>query len=289
MDSAQFEFIRALVYDRAAIVLEDSKEYLIQTRLSPIARAQGLATVEELLDRLRLEKWSALHARVVEAMTTNETSFFRDIGPFDALKKRLLPEIIQKRSGSRRLAIWSAASSTGQEIYSIAILLRGSFPQLANGWRVVLHATDYSNEMVARGRQGVFTQLEVNRGLPAPLLIKYFQRNGAEWTIREELRKMIEFRQLNLTQAWSGIEDVDVVFMRNVLIYFDLATKKKILGRLPSVMRSDGALFLGAAETTLGVDAAFEPVQMEKTLCYKLRAANVGNVRVPVGGLSVAP
>jgi chemotaxis protein methyltransferase CheR len=271
VDSAQFDFIRGLVYDRAAIVLEPAKEYLIQTRLAPIARQEGLGSVEVLLDRLQRETAGPVHARVVEAMTTNETSFFRDIGPFDALKKHVLPDLIKKRTISRRLAIWSAASSTGQEIYSIAMLLKENFPELSNGWKVILHATDFSTEMVERARRGVFSQLEVNRGLPAPLLVKYFKRNGAEWEIREDLRKMIEFRQLNLKEQWPGINDIDAVFMRNVLIYFDVPTKKKILGTLPRVMRPDGFLFLGAAETTLGIEAAFHPSSLEKTLCYQLK------------------
>jgi chemotaxis protein methyltransferase CheR len=271
VDSAQFEFIRSLVYDRTAIVLETSKEYLIQTRLAPIARQQGVDTVEALLDRMKAQAWSPVHARVVEAMTTNETSFFRDLGPFDALKKVILPQLIKNRTSAKRLAIWSAASSTGQEIYSIAMLLKESFPEVARDWQVVLHATDFSTEMVERGRKGVFTQLEVNRGLPAPLLIKYFKRSDGGWEVREDLRRMIEFRQLNLNDAWPGITDIDVVFMRNVLIYFDLATKKRILARIPRIMRADGALFLGAAETTLGVEPAFHPVQMEKTLCYQLQ------------------
>jgi chemotaxis protein methyltransferase CheR len=271
VDSVQFDFVCRLVYDHTAIVLEPTKEYLIQARLSPIARAEGVATVEALVGQLRRDSWGPVHSRVVEAMTTNETSFFRDLGPFEALKRTVLPELLQRRAPAKRLSIWSAASSTGQEIYSIAMMLKETFPELANGWRLTLLATDFCTEMVERARAGVFNQLEVNRGLPAPLLVKYFKRNGGDWEIREDLRKMIEFRQLNLNDPWLGIDQVDVVFMRNVLIYFDVATKKRILGRLPRTMKADGVLFLGAAETTLGLEPAFQPVEIGKTICYRIR------------------
>ena len=273
MGSVQFEFVRRLVYDRTAIVLEPNKEYLVQARLGPIARDVGIATVEALVGELRRAPFGAMHARVVEAMTTNETSFFRDLGPFEALKNVVIPDLIRRRADTRRLAIWSAASSSGQEIFSIAMTLRETFPELAAGWRLTLLATDFCNEMVERARSGVFNQLEVNRGLPAPLLVKYFKRRGADWEIREDLRRMIEFRQLNLNDGWLIPDKLDVVFMRNVLIYFDVETKKRILARLPRVMKPDGVLFLGAAETTLGLDPGLQPVEIGRSICYRLRDA----------------
>lgn len=271
MDDAQFEFIRKLVQTRVAIVLDRSKDYLVKARLSPIARAEGLASVEHLLTKLQGQAWSALHQQVVEAMTTNETSFFRDFTPFELLRKKIIPQLLTARAKERRLTIWSAACSSGQEIYSTAMLLRENFPQLRD-WKLTLLATDFNREMVERTKRGVFSQLEVNRGLPAPLLVKYFKREGLDWKIDDDLRGMVTARPMNLTETWLGLSDMDVVFMRNVLIYFDLDTKKMLLERVRRVLRPDGLMFLGAAETTLGVHSGFEIMQSERALAYRLRS-----------------
>ncbi|MFN8547378.1 MAG: protein-glutamate O-methyltransferase CheR [Candidatus Eisenbacteria bacterium] len=274
MNPNDFAQICKLVLSRSAIVLETGKEYLVESRLVPLAKRKGYDSLEGLCADLRSNRTAGLADAVVEAMTTNETSFFRDLHPFDALKKEILPTLIESRSNERRLRIWSAASSSGQEIYSIGMLVRESFPQLAT-WDVKYLATDLSTEMVARSEQGLYSQLEVNRGLPAAHLIKYFTKDGVHWQIKPELRQAIEFRALNLAEEWRAIPDMDVVFLRNVLIYFSAETKKAILGRLRRVLKPDGFLFLGSAETTLNLDDEFERVQIDKASCYRLRAAEI--------------
>jgi chemotaxis protein methyltransferase CheR len=242
----------------------------VESRLLPIVRSEGLASLSDLVARLRSPLANGLQQKVVEAMTTNETSFFRDLYPFDALKKTLMPELIAKREKERKLNFWCGASSSGQEPYTIAILLREHFPALAN-WSFRFLATDLSVEMVERACAGRYTQLEVNRGMPAPLLVKYFQRNGVEWQVKDEVRKMVEFRCMNLADSWMTMPEMDVVFLRNVLIYFDVPTKKAILGKIRRILRPDGYLFLGAAETTLNLDDGFERMQFDKAGCYRLR------------------
>jgi chemotaxis protein methyltransferase CheR len=261
-------FVRELVRKRSAIVLEDGKEYLIEARLGPLAREEGFASIGALVAAAQGKPFDGLPRKVVEAMTTNETSFFRDIHPFDALRQLVLPEILASRRGTKRLVIWSAASSTGQEAYSIAMLLREHFPELL-GWSVKILATDLSSAVLARARQGTYRQLEVNRGLPAEYLAKYFERRGAEWQINSDIRQLVEFRQLNLIEPWQAIPKVDVVFLRNVLIYFDVAAKRAILERVRGVLEPDGVLFLGGAETTMHVDPAFERVAGAKSSCYR--------------------
>jgi chemotaxis protein methyltransferase CheR len=270
LNSDDFAYIAKLIHDRSAIVLETGKEYLVESRLLPIARNEGCASVADLVARLRSLSINGLQQKVVEAMTTNETSFFRDLHPFETLKKTVLPELIAKRGDERKLNLWCAASSSGQEPYTIALILCEHFPALAH-WTVRFLATDLSQEMVERARVGRYSQLEVNRGLPAPLLVKYFHRQGAEWRVKEELRRMVEFRQMNLVEAWPALPEMDVIFMRNVLIYFDVSTKKHILAKVRRLLRPDGYLFLGAAETTLNLDDGFERMQFEKAGCYRLR------------------
>jgi chemotaxis protein methyltransferase CheR len=270
LNNADFDFICKLVRDRSAIVLDAGKEYLVESRLLPLARSEGCASLQDLVLRLRTQSTNGLQQKVIEAMTTNETSFFRDLHPFEALKKVLLPELMRKRERERRLNFWCGASSSGQEPYTIAILLREHFPTLAN-WSVQFLATDLSVEMVERARAGRYSQLEVNRGMPAPLLIKYFQRHGVEWRVKDELRKMVEFRPMNLVESWGAMPELDIIFLRNVLIYFDVPTKKAVLGKIRRVLRPDGYLFLGAAETTLNLDDGFERMQFDKAGCYRLR------------------
>jgi chemotaxis protein methyltransferase CheR len=219
---------------------------------------------------VRAEK-QCVHARVVEAMTTNETSFFRDLQPFEAFSKLVLPELMARREKERRLQIWCAASSTGQEPYSIAMLLREHRPSLQD-WKLQIQASDLANTVLERARKGAFTQLEVNRGLPAAMLCKYFQKQGAECQIKDEIRSLIEFFQLNLVAPWPALPATDVIFLRNVLIYFDVATKQQILARVRKVLRPDGFLFLGGAETTMNLDESFERVPYERSGCYRLRA-----------------
>lgn len=273
--TADYEFIRDLVRSRSGITLEAGKEYLVETRLLPLSRNEGFASVGELVARLRSSPGpSPLLRKVIEAMTTNETSFFRDIHPFEALRDTILPELIQARQATKTLSIWCAAASSGQEPYTIAIILREHFPQLFNsGWRVQFIATDLSSEMIRRCREGRYSQLEVNRGMPAGLLVKYFKKHGMEWQVDESLRRLIDFRELNLCDEWPMLTapgTLDLVFMRNVLIYFSLETKRQILGKVRRLLRPDGYLFLGGAETTINVDENYQRLQIQKTGIYRL-------------------
>lgn len=253
-----FDYLSELVLRKSAIVLEPSKQYLVESRLLPIARAHGWSTLDELVVGLKKPGASPLVDEVIDAMTTNESSFFRDLHPFNALKSHILPELIAKRGKERELNIWSNACSSGQEVYSIAMLIRENFPELA-GWKVSLTATDISKQILDKAQSGVFTQTEINRGLPMPLVIKNFKREGVHWRINEDIRKMVNFRPLNLIDPWpTTLPKMDVVFLRNVLIYFNVETKKQILDKIHRVMNSDGVLFLGGAETTMNLNVKFD-------------------------------
>ena len=272
IDPQDFAYISAFIRENSAIVLETGKEYLVEARLSPIVSQEGLPSLAALVARLRQRPLNGLHSRVVEAMTTNETSFFRDVAPFDGLRQTTLPELIARRSSERRLRIWCGAASSGQEPYSLAILILEHFPALAN-WDVKILATDLSRDILARSKAGRYSQLEVNRGLPAPLLIKYFERVGMEWSVKESVRRLVQFEEMNLIRPWRAIPSCDIVFMRNVLIYFDVPTKKTILEKIRGVMRSDGYLFLGSAETTMNIDPNFNRVQLGRSSCYSIVGA----------------
>jgi chemotaxis protein methyltransferase CheR len=272
--ATDFDYISAMVRDRSAIVLEAGKEYLIEARLLPLAKQRGTGTVAGLVHELRRSPAGALRDLVVEAMTTNETSFFRDAHPFTALSDHVLPDLVRARSGERSLNIWCAASSSGQEPYSIAMLVHdvvGADPS----WRVRLLATDLSPAMLARTREGVYSQFEVNRGLPANRLVRHFRKQGLHWQIEEPLRKMVETRQVNLNEALPIMPKMDIIFLRNVLIYFDIPTKRQILARVRNVLRPDGYLILGGAETTLNLDDAFERLQIGRAPVYRMRAGKV--------------
>lgn len=269
LDPGDFNYISTFVRESSAIILETGKEYLVESRLMPIVRQEGFSNIGALVSQLRKRPQSPLHAQVVEAMTTNETSFFRDVAPFDAMRLQVLPQLIASRSSERRLRIWCGAASSGQEPYSLAILLLEHFPALAS-WDVQIYATDISNDILERCRTGRYSQLEVNRGLPAQLLVKYFNRVGFEWEIKPAVRKLVRFEHMNLIRPWIGVPTSDVVFMRNVLIYFNMDTKRDILGKIRKVMRPDGFLFMGGAETTMNLDAGFARQQMGKACCYTL-------------------
>ncbi len=278
MTANTFDYIRQTVLARSAIVLEPGKEYLVESRLAPLAKVHGFATLDDFADAMRKAPFGTMHRQMVESMTTNETSFFRDMHPFDALRKSILPEIIARKAATKQLNIWCAAASSGQEPYSVAMLLREHFPELAS-WKLSFIATDLSNAVLAKARSGRYGQLEVNRGLPAPLMVKYFTKDGTEWIIRDDIRSMIDFRELNLIEKWPQMPVADIVMIRNVLIYFDVATKKQILKNIRSVMSPQGYLMLGGAETTMGLDDQFERVQVEKGVAYRqVGAAGAGRV-----------
>lgn len=266
-----FRFISELVHRHSAIVLEPGKEYLVESRLGPVARLEGGSTVADLVHRLQARPEPALTARVVEAMTTNETSWFRDQHPFELFAGHILTSLRSTRAASGSLDVWCAAASTGQEPYSLAMLLQ-DWLVAHPGWRARILATDLNEEVLAVARRGRYSQLEVNRGLPVQRLVRHFVRSGTAWEIEDGLRRMIDFRQLNLAVPFpSAVGRFDVVFCRNVLIYFDTATKRAILERVKRVLRPEGFLVLGGAETTLNIDDDFEPVQLDRATCYRLR------------------
>jgi chemotaxis protein methyltransferase CheR len=270
ISSIDFNYIRALVYRESSIVLDDSKTYLVNSRLLPIAREAGFSSVGPLISLLQSRPFGDLHQRVVEAVATTETSFFRDIHPFTALRDHVIPELVQLRQGgSRTLNIWSAACSSGQEPHSIAMILKDKFPQLCD-WDLQLLASDISRSMLARARQGTYTQLEVNRGLPAPYLVRFFSQNEDSWQLDRGVREMFRFFEQNIAADWKALPPIDLLVMRNVLIYFDVSTRRKILNKVKEVLRPGGYLLLGSAETTLNLDETFARVRVGRAIFYQL-------------------
>jgi chemotaxis protein methyltransferase CheR len=267
LTQADYHYVRTLLRERSAIELKEDKAYLVEARLLPLARDEGMQTLGDLVRALERDT-GPLRQKVVEAMTTNETSFFRDLHPFEELRKKVLPDLLHRRAAEKTLTVWSAACSSGQEPYSFAMMIREHFPLLAN-WKVTILATDLSKSMIDRASRGRYSQVEVNRGLPASLMLKYFQRQGLEWHLRDDIRGMVEYRVQNLVSGWPLLPPVDVVLLRNVLIYFDVTTKKTILKRMRRVLRSDGYLLLGGAETTLNLDDRYEQMAMEKVSFYR--------------------
>lgn len=268
--ASDFEFIADLVRRQAAIVLEPGKEYLAENRLHPVARKEGFESVGALVTRLRTGE-PTLREKVVDALTTNETSFFRDGHPWEALRTDLIPRLIERRKDTRTLTAWCAASSSGQEPYTLAMLLREHFARALEGWTVRIVSTDISPTMIQRCRNARYSQLEVNRGLPAMLLVKHFTRAGTEWQLNEDVRSMVEFRLMNLADPdqYRRLPMLDLVMIRNVLIYFDLDTRRQILDRTRANLRPDGYLFLGSSETTVNVADGFERVSSGRTICYQ--------------------
>ena len=263
-----FTFVADLVRQRSAIQLEPGKEYLVESRLLPLARHAGLAGVDEYVRGLRAVPRPIEYEKVVEALTTNETSWFRDASPFTALTDHVVPELLRDRPSMRQLRLWSAACSTGQEAYSIIMALRESAPAMS----VQITATDLSEQVLTRAKAGLYSQLEINRGLPARMLVEHFTRVGIEWEVSQQIRRGVTFSRHNLLHAPPAGGPFDIVFLRNVLIYFDLATKQEVLRRVQSVVRPGGYLLLGGAETTIGVDDAWERVPVGRSSVYRLNA-----------------
>jgi chemotaxis protein methyltransferase CheR len=250
-----YEFLRKLLKERSGLDLSSDKQYLVESRLIPLARRVGLSGIAELVQKIKSGA-EALTSEVVEAMTTNETFFFRDKIPFDHLRQTVLPEVLPARANRRSLRIWCAASSTGQEPYSIAMCIK-EFAALA-GWRIEIVATDLSQGVLEKSKAGIFSQFEVQRGLPIQMLVKYFTQTGELWQLNADIRAMVQHRQLNLLQDFSHLGTFDVIFCRNVLIYFDQDTKVQIFGRLAKALEPDGVLALGAAESVVGISDAFK-------------------------------
>ncbi len=257
MTPPDYEYLRKLLKDHSGLDLSADKQYLIESRLLPLSRKCGVPGIGELVQKMKAGS-SSIIAQVVEAMTTNETFFFRDKIPFDHFRDTIMPEMLKARAGRKSIRIWCAAGSTGQEPYSLAMSLKEMGAALA-GWRVEIIATDLSTEVLEKSKSGVYSQFEVQRGLPIQLLVKYFKQNGELWQISPELRAMVQHRQLNLLHDFSQLGTFDIIFCRNVLIYFDQDTKISIFGRLAKAMEGDGFLVLGAAETVVGLTDVFKP------------------------------
>ncbi|HEU4805703.1 MAG TPA: protein-glutamate O-methyltransferase CheR [Nitrobacter sp.] len=257
MTPLDFEYLRRFLKERSGLDLAADKQYLVESRLIPLARKAGLSGIGDLVQKMKTGA-GALTVDVVEAMTTNETFFFRDKTPFEHLRETMIPALLQARAARRSLRIWCAAGSTGQEPYSIAMCLKEYGPALA-GWRIEIVATDLSNEVLEKSRAGLYSQFEVQRGLPIQLLIRYFKQVGELWQVNADIRAMVQHRQLNLLQDFSHLGAFDVIFCRNVLIYFDQETKVGIFMRLAKQMEGDGFLTLGAAETVVGLTDVFKP------------------------------
>jgi chemotaxis protein methyltransferase CheR len=270
LTQTEFSYVSQLVRKEASIVLAPGKEYLVEARLIPVARAVGSPSVTDFLADLQRRPNPINQRKIIDALTTNETSWFRDREPFAALTDVVLPELVKARASSRKVRLWSAASSSGQEAFSLAITMQERLPP---GWNYEIMGTDISTEMVKRAEAAEYSQVEVNRGLPAAQLVQYFERAGAHWRITPQLRRNVSFRLMNLTTPLPAMQPFDVIFLRNVLIYFDVAVKRTVLQNVARLLRPDGWLFLGAAETTIGIDDNYERVAAGRTSAYRVRSA----------------
>ncbi len=257
MTPADFDFVSGLLKRRSGLMLSADKQYLLESRLLPVARKAGFDSLSGLIGALKADKTELLATAVVEAMTTNESFFFRDKVPFDNLRTTALPALQAARRHSRALRIWCAAAASGQEPYSLAMALSEMDGRFA-GWQIEVIATDISNSILEKARQGLYSQFEVQRGLPIQLLIKYLSQDGEMWQITPEIRAMVKYRQFNLLSDFSDLGTFDLIFCRNVLIYFDQETKVNVLDRLAEVIAGDGYLVLGAAETVVGLTDSFK-------------------------------
>lgn len=280
MRSEDFELISGLLKKRSGLVLPKDKVYLLESRLTPIAHKRGLETLDDLVNEVRLKRKEDLLVEITEAMTTNESFFFRDTKPFDLFKNFVLPQLLESRAPRRKIRIWCAAASTGQEPYSLAIILKEMQAKLA-GWTIEIVGTDISQEVLDKAKLGLFSQFEVQRGLPIQLLIKYFNQVGDLWQISDDIKKMVSYRKFNLLDPYTLLGSFDVIFCRNVLIYFDQPTKTEVLEKMRKVVPDDGTLFLGAAETVLGITDKFKPVQGQRGLYSTADASSdiIGKLR----------
>jgi chemotaxis protein methyltransferase CheR len=267
MTPADYDYLSAFLLESSGLALGPGKEYLLEARLIPLAQSSGMSDVSELVANLRKKRDPKLSAAVTEAMTTNETSFFRDKTPFEDLKQNILPALIEARKTTQRLRFWCAAASTGQEPYTILMTIREHFPQLAN-WRIEFIATDLCRAALDRAKAATYTQFEVQRGLPIQYLMKYFDQQPSGWQVKKELRDAVNYQQLNLLEDFSRLGQFDVIFCRNVLIYFQQETKKDILDRQARMLRNDGYLLLGSAETVLGISDSFKRAGAGRSSVY---------------------
>ncbi len=263
MKPDDFDLLSGLLKERSGLALSPDKTYLLESRLGPLAQRRGMSGIDDLVKAIRAARDGPLMQDVVEAMTTNESFFFRDTKPFERFREGVLPALLEARADKKRLRIWCAAASSGQEPYSIAMLLREEAAKLGS-YRVEIVATDIDTEVLEKAKTGVYTQFEVQRGLPVQMLVKYFSKDGDMWQIDSAVRGMVDFRKHNLLDDASRLGAFDVVFCRNVLIYFDRPLKTEVLGRIAQLMPADGYLFLGGAETVIGLETPFVPMQGER-------------------------
>jgi chemotaxis protein methyltransferase CheR len=276
-----YEYLRKLLKDNSGLDLSADKQYLIESRLLPLSRKCGVAGISELVLKMKSGS-AAIITQVVEAMTTNETFFFRDKVPFDHFRDAIMPEILRARAGRRSIRIWCAAGSTGQEPYSLAMCLKEMSAATA-GWRIEILATDLSQEVLEKSKAGIYSQFEVQRGLPIQMLVKYFKQTGELWQVNPDIRAMVQHRQLNLLHDFSQLGVFDVIFCRNVLIYFDQDTKINIFNRLAKITESDGFLVLGAAETVVGLTDVYKPFPERRGL-YRPNGARATPAKIPAAG-----
>lgn len=286
MKPGDFEFLANFLKSSSGLVLGADKMYLVESRLLPITRKRNLPGLTELVQELRLGKDQSLIQDVMEAMTTNESFFYRDKMPFDNLRAEVLPKFLMARQSQRQLRIWSAAASTGQEPYSIAMILKEMAASF-QGWRVDIIGTDISKEVLEKARAGMYSQFEVQRGLPIQMLVKYFKQIGEMWQVDSALRATVQLKEGNLLSSFSGLGTFDIIFCRNVLIYFDQATKKDVLERMAKQMPDDGVLFLGAAETVLGLTNSLVPIKGLRGVYTK--ASSVAEKSLPASSELKAP
>ncbi len=261
-----YVFLTDYIHKESGIVLDESKRYLIESRLLPIVRQSQLDSLDGLCAVLRTRGNVKIQRQVVEAMTTHETLFFRDVAPFDALRTEILPALIEQRKVFRTLRLWSAAASSGQEAYSLAMLL---LEMGLEGWNIQILGTDLSESILERAREGKYKQNEVNRGLPAHYLVKYFDRKGLDWQIKDHVRRIVRFEQFDLRQSMRAKGPFDVIFCRNCLIYFDMPTRKSILSELSGTLFTGGSLVLGGTESTLNLDDRLRRVVAGRTVYYQ--------------------
>jgi chemotaxis protein methyltransferase CheR len=266
---SELQWMCHLVQARTGVVVEEDKVYLVEARLAALADREGFGSVRELLTGLRMEESDGmLHRAVTESLLVSETSFFRDLHPFESLRTTVLPALIERRAADRTLHLWCAACASGQEPYSLAILLREHFPRLAD-WNVRLIASDVSHGILRRAREGTYSALEVNRGLPASLLVRWFEKTGERWRVREDVRRMVEFRELNLAAPWPSLPPMDLILLRNALLYFDVPLRRAVLQRVGRTLASDGVLVLGAGESPQGLDDGFTAVAEERSVSFR--------------------
>ena len=281
MNVSDFDMITRILRERSGLVLSKDKAYLIESRLNPVARKWQFKSFDDLASALRLGNDEKLLRDVTEAMTTNESFFFRDSKPFDQFKAIVLPHLINARASKRSFRIWSAACSSGQEPYSLAMILKEAGASLP-GWKIEIVATDLSTEILQKAQEGAYSQFEVQRGLPIEYLVKYFKQEGERWLIDPSIRQMVTYKTFNLLEDPVSLGSFDVVFLRNVLIYFDQPTKSKVLAGIARNMPADGFLYLGGAETVLGISDSFQLIPGQRGI-YGLIPSGAAAVKSAVG------